>query len=78
MGKRYDVKATTYKHGRLLSTLKINNDVDIYVLAIVDHNQVDFVGFATATELRQDENLTDLGHGQNYSLPQDKLRAFRQ
>jgi hypothetical protein len=77
-GKRYDVKATTYKNGRLLCTLKHNPDVDVYVLAIVDSNTVHFSGFAMATDLRQEQNLTDLGHGKGYALTQDKLRAFKQ
>ena len=34
-GKRYDVKASMHEKAHLLSTLKVNPDVDVYVLAIV-------------------------------------------
>ena len=76
-GKRYDIKATTYVTGKLLCTLKHNPDIDVYVLAIVKQNIVIFPGFALANELRHDDNLTDLGHGQGYALTQDKLRVFK-
>jgi hypothetical protein len=74
--KRYDVKATNYKNGRLLCTQKENPDVDVYVLAIVDGNEVNIAGYAYPEELRKEENLMDLGHGLGYALTQDQLRKF--
>ena len=45
-GNRYDVKSTNRMDGNLLSTLKVNNDVDIYVLAVVQYNIVHLIGWA--------------------------------
>lgn len=76
-GKRYDIKSTTYKTGRLLSTMKVNPDVDIYVLGIIDDNQIDFVGWASKEDLIKEENVVNLGHGKGYALTQDKLNTFK-
>ena len=75
-GKRYDVKASKHKTARLLSTLKVNPDVDVYVLCVVDGSTLDFKGWAYKEELILDKNKTDLGHGVGYALTQDKLRRF--
>ena len=75
-GKRYDIKSTTYKNGRLLSTLKVNPDVDIYILAIVGDLDVDFIGWASKEQLVRKENIINLGHGQGYALTQDELTWF--
>ena len=76
-GYRYDIKATTYPNGKLLATLKVNPDVDMYVLAIVSDNQVDIKGFALKEDLIQEANIKDLGHGKGYCLEQSKLRQFK-
>lgn len=75
-GKRYDIKATTYKTGRLLCTVKDNPDVDVYILAIVSGNEIDIAGWEYKENLRKEENLIDLGHGKGYALTQDKLQKF--
>jgi len=75
-GYRYDIKSTKYKKGRLLATTKVNNDVDIYILAIVDGSEISFPGWAFKKELIKDENLADLGHGKGYCLEQSQLRVF--
>jgi len=75
-GKRYDVKASKHKGARLLSTLKVNPDVDVYVLCVVDGNALDFKGWAWKDELIKEENKINLGHGLGYALEQDKLRGF--
>jgi hypothetical protein len=75
-GKRYDIKATTYKTGRLLCTVKDNPDVDVYILAIVSGNEIDIAGWEYKENLRKDENLIDLGYGKGYALTQDKLQKF--
>lgn len=77
-GKRIDIKATRRTNGQLIATTKENADIDLYVLAIVEDQQVTFPGFALASELKSDANLTDLGHGQTYAMPQDKLRKFKE
>ncbi len=73
---RYDIKSTSHKRGNLLSTLKINKDVDIYILAVVDNNIVDFVGWASKETLIKDENIKDLGHGRGYFLSRHKLNKL--
>jgi hypothetical protein len=73
---RYDIKSTSHKKGNLLTTLKINKDVDIYILAVVDNNIVDFVGWASKEALIKDENIKDLGHGKGYFLSRHKLNKL--
>lgn len=81
-GKRIDIKSTRHKHGKLLGNTRRNQDVDIYVLAIIDfgHSWVDieFVGYATGEELYRPENLTTLGgqEQQVYTLEQSKLKKL--
>jgi hypothetical protein len=75
-GWRYDIKSTTYENGRLLCTTKDNPDVDMYILGIVKGNAVNFPGWALKSELRQECNKIDLGHGTHYGLDQDRLRRF--
>ena len=76
-GKRYDVKSSDLRKARLLSTKKVNPDVDIYVLCVVNGNTLDFKGWANKEDLIKDENEIDLGHGPGYALDQDKLRRFK-
>ena len=75
--KRFDVKATDRKDGRLLKTLKENKDVDCYALAIVDGNTVTFPGYAFHIELCQEKNIKDLGHGPCYAMDQKDLRQWK-
>ena len=56
-GKRYDIKSTKNKNGNLLATLKHNKDVDIYVLAYVDNNEVDLVGWIDKDEFINEKNI---------------------
>jgi hypothetical protein len=77
IGKRIDIKATRYPNGKLLATLKDNPDVDIYVLAIIHEDRIDFPGFATSRDLRREENKKNLGHGVGYVLDQSKLRQWK-
>lgn len=75
-GKRIDIKATRRQNGQLLSTLKKNSDVDVYVLAILTDDQVVFPGWAYAEELHSDKCKTDLGHGATYAMNQSELRSW--
>jgi hypothetical protein len=75
-GARYDIKSTKYKTGNLLSTLKVNPDVDVYILAYVHDNIVEFIGWAKKEELIKEENIKDLGHGKGYFLSREKLNLF--
>lgn len=79
MDYRVDIKATNVESGSLLvPEWKDNPDIDIYVLAILHPFHVDIVGWAFKTDLRQPENLKDLGKGLNYMLTQKQLRKFKQ
>ena len=75
-GERYDIKSTIYKSGMLLASLKVNPDIDRYVLAVVDKNSVSFVGWAYKADLIKEENLLDLGYGKSYALEQSQLNKF--
>ncbi len=74
---RCDVKTTRRKDGSLLATTKGNPDVDAYVLAILDDEQVLFPGYALASELCHESRLTTKGHGPTYAMNQAELRAWK-
>ena len=76
-GYRIDVKATHYKDGRLLATTKKNNDVDRYVLAIVDGRKIYFPGWIEKDDFINEKNLKNLGHGFVYALDQDCLNPWK-
>jgi len=75
-GFRYDIKSTKHKNGNLLSTLKVNNDIDVYILAYVDEDLVEFIGWAYKCDLIKEENIKDLGHGKGYFLSRELLTKF--
>ena len=75
---RIDIKSTRYKNGRLVTTLKHNPDVDIYILAIIEGNTVEFVGYVKSEDLYQEENKKDLGRGIGYCLEQEQLLKLKQ
>ena len=77
-GKKLDIKTTRYENGRLLSTLKVNPDIDYYILAIINKNEITFPGYASKNQLIRKENIVNLGHGEGYALTQDKLKKFNQ
>tara|TARA_R100001015_G_C4536039_1_gene101163 strand:- start:152 stop:622 length:471 start_codon:yes stop_codon:yes gene_type:complete len=74
---KYDIKSTHIKNGHLLATKKINPDVDIYVLCIVDNNLVDIKGYVKKEDFIITENLKTLGHGEGYCLNQSQLTQFK-
>lgn len=78
-GMKIDVKATRYKSGRLLIHIdKPVEEVDIYVLGIVDGDDVDLVGYIKSAEAIQPQNLNDLGHGSGYVIKQSDLKKFKE
>jgi hypothetical protein len=69
-----DVKTTKYKNGRLLARKsKIGNEPDSYALMIGEFPVYRFVGWIDAKSLIDKQNLIDLGHGEGYALPQERL-----
>lgn len=77
-GKRIDIKTTTLQHGQLIAVNKVNPDIDVFALALVDGNKVTFPGFMLAREFYMEENLKVLsGASQaSYVVPQSKLRKW--
>lgn len=77
-GKRLDIKTTTLPHGQLIAVQKINSDIDVFVMAILEGNTVSFPGFMTANEFYSDENLLTLKGASkpSYVVPQSKLRKW--
>ena len=77
-GYGYDIKATHYKNGKLLATKKINPDVDMYVLAVVNEpNEIDFKGYLLKDDFIKESNLRDLGYGVGYCAEQSALKKFK-
>ncbi|BAR14278.1 hypothetical protein [uncultured Mediterranean phage uvMED] len=74
---KYDIKSTHIKNGRLLATKKVNPDVDIYVLCIVEDNHVDIKGYVEKKDFIMPQNLKSLGHGEGYCLNQSQLKQFK-
>jgi len=78
-GLRVDIKATRYRSGRLLIHIdKTVEDVDIYVLAIIDGDDVDFVGYIKSADAIKQEYVKDLGHGVGYVVEQSSLTKFKE
>jgi hypothetical protein len=75
--KRIDVKSTRVRTGHLAVKLARNPDVDIFVLAIIDGNEVSFPGWANSEDVYQEHTIKDLGHGKGHCLTQDQLRKWK-
>jgi hypothetical protein len=74
-GLRLDVKATRHENGQLLVLpSKTAGDADLYALMTGTFPAYVFQGWARAEDVRQPENLKNLGYGEAYALPQAKLR----
>jgi hypothetical protein len=77
-GARIDIKTTTLPHGQLIAVNKINPDIDVFVLAIVEGNKVSFPGFKSAKMFYRKENLKVLGSAsrESYVVPQSELQEW--
>lgn len=75
-GKTIDIKATTHANGKLMVLTRAKH-ADLYVLAIVKEECVDFVGYAVDSDVRRDELIQDHGYGPTYMLTQSQLRQFK-
>lgn len=82
-GWRYDVKTTHYPNGKLLSSQKVNDDVEVYILCIAPVKELDWeamkvvtlCGYAFQHELCSEENKSNLGRGVNYTMDQSQLHT---
>lgn len=75
-GKTVDVKATTYKTGRLLAPLKKTlGDSDIYVLMVGEFPSYEFKGWAKAEDLINENSIITIKTNATYGLSQGQLSA---
>jgi hypothetical protein len=75
-GGTWDIKTTPYANGKLLlrpSKVKKGRTCDYYALVTGKMPRYRIIGWASAAELIDKKNLTDLGHGPTYALEQDRL-----
>lgn len=72
-GKRIDVKTTKYETGKLICALWKNNNVDVYVLMTGTFPNYTYRGYATAENLKRQENIKNLGRGELYVMDQNNL-----
>tara|TARA_Y100000588_G_C14144100_1_gene877513 strand:+ start:157 stop:624 length:468 start_codon:yes stop_codon:yes gene_type:complete len=73
-GTRVQIKTTTLKNGRLISSPRHMNRADVFVLMTGECPTFEFRGYCRARDLFMESNLTDLGHGPVYAVPQSKLK----
>lgn len=75
-GGTWDIKTTAYPNGKLLlrpSKVEKKRTCDYYALVVGEMPEYRIAGWVSLKELAQKNNLTDLGHGPTYALPQEKL-----
>ncbi len=78
-GWRVDVKTSKYEDAQLIAVLgklAYSDDAWVYVLMIGVFPLYRCAGWAWGSELLRKENITDLGYGPTYALPQAALRPF--
>lgn len=74
-GYTIDIKSTKYATGHLLATkTKLDRQCDVYVLVVGTFPNYELKGWCSKSDLFKPENLKDLGMGEGYALPQDKLK----
>ena len=75
-GKKVDVKTTNRDNGQLLvRPAHKGKSADAFVLLTgTMNNGYTYRGWMNAEEVFQDENLTNLGHGSTYAVPQYLLK----
>lgn len=80
-GKTFDVKSTRKENGNLNAVKwSINKPADFYILTEIvtneQENKVKLIGWIKKSDFLIPENLTDVGHGEFYSISQDKLSHY--
>ena len=74
-GTTVDVKNTTYPKGKLIvRTGKESKLIDIYALVIGTFPVFKFSGWAKYKDIIQQKLIVNLGGGDSYCLPQNRLR----
>ncbi len=74
-GLNIDVKVTKVDNGQLLVTPKkeIDGGIDLFVLLIGLGRKFTYKGWMYARDIFNDKNMTDLGYGPTYAIPQENL-----
>lgn len=69
--KKVDVKATDIRHGSMTATLnKKKSSTEVYILAYVEDDLIDILGYVTADDLINEDSIGDLGYGPIYLVRQ--------
>lgn len=77
-----DVKAIPYKYKYNPLLIAPNHkegktETEIYALMVGDFPKYQCVGWALGSELINDDNLKDLGHGKDFVMEKDKLKPIK-
>lgn len=74
-GLAIDVKVTKVDTGQLLVTpkKKIDGGIDLFVLLTGLGRKFTYKGWMFAKDIFQDKNMSDLGYGPTYAIPQENL-----
>lgn len=76
-GKSIDVKHTAHINGMLLVTPdKSGKGTDVYALVTGRLPNYCVIGYATSDEIFNETNKVDLGYGEAYGIPQEKLHGY--
>lgn len=76
-GKKIDVKSTRTVGGNLNAVLwSAKKPVDIFILAEIGLDSVDVIGYIDRESFLIPEHISDVGHGNFYSIPQSKLKPL--
>ena len=76
-GKLIDVKSTRKEGGNLNAVLwSSKKPADIYILTEIYFDYVLIIGYINREDFLIEENITDIGNGQFYSVSQSKLKPL--
>lgn len=73
---RIDIKSSDKEWHNLIAYIKVNPDVDVYVLAIVIENVVSFKGWLYKQEFILNANIKDINGVPTYFYNQEELRSM--
>ena len=75
-GVRIDIKSVRQKNRGLTIPLKIKENVDIFVLAHITGNIVNYYAYCRAEDIYKPENIKNIGYGDSYCLPLNALKQM--
>jgi len=76
-GRRIDIKSTRYKDCHLFGPKRRNEEIDIYVLAIIDGSSVHFPGYAFADDLYNDARIKTVGGRTSHAIHVSELTKWK-